>query len=211
MERVRVGAATGLRSHSSTIRILATACHLIEAFAIVLPSGPMARTHGTGEFDRASLAACGERVVLEPGCLVFHAENVSLGNDVYVGHYAILKAYYKNRLEIGDGAWIGQQAFIHAAGGVCIGKRVGIGPGVKLLTSSHRIEPGDGPIMDGELELAAVILEDGCDIGVGAIILPGVTIGRAAQVGAGSVVTGDVPAGAIVAGNPAKLLRRRGL
>lgn len=170
----------------------------------------MARSHGTGEFDAADLAACGEGTVFEPGVLVFHPENVAIGRDVYVGHHAILKGYHKNRLVIGDRCWIGQQAFLHAAGGIAIGERVGIGPAVRILTSRHAM-PADprAPIMDGELELAAVALEDGCDIGVGAIILPGVTIGRGAQIGAGAVVTRDVAAGAIAAGVPARVMGQR--
>ncbi len=145
--------------------------------------------------------------MFEPGALIFHPENVELGDDVYVGHYAILKGYYQNALVIGDGTWIGQQAFLHAAGGLTIGRRVGIGPGVRIITSSHAIPGGGQPIMDGALELAPVVLEDGCDLGVGAIVLPGVTVGRAAQVGAGAVVTRDVAPGAVVAGVPARPLR----
>ena len=77
------------------------------------------------------------------------------------------------------------------------------------LTSTHA-EPGrDQPIMKGALHFAPVTLDDGCDIGVGAVILPGVTIGRGAQVGAGAVVTSDVAAYAVVAGNPARVLRTR--
>ncbi|HUH00709.1 MAG TPA: acyltransferase [Kofleriaceae bacterium] len=169
----------------------------------------MARSHGSGEVDRAALAACGQGVVIEPGALVFHPENVELGDDVYVGHYAILKGYYINKLRIGAGSWIGQQAFLHAAGGITLGVRVGIGPGARILTSRHALsDDRDTPIMDRALELAPVVLEDGCDIGVGAIILPGVSIGRAAQVGAGAVVTRDVPAGAVVVGVPARPLLR---
>jgi hypothetical protein len=78
-------------------------------------------THGTGEFTRAQLRSCPESVVFEPGALVFHPENVSLGDNVYVGHYAILKGYYRNELVIGSGTWIGQAAFLHAAGGIHIG------------------------------------------------------------------------------------------
>lgn len=176
----------------------------------VIPSRSMARSHGTGEIDRSALAACGAGVVLEPGALIFHPENVEIGDDVYVGHHAILKGYYRNTLRIGAGSWIGQQAFLHAAGGLTIGRRVGVGPGVKIITSRHAL-PADPsvPIMDGALELAEVVLEDGCDIGVGAIILPGVRVGAGAQVGAGAVVTRDVPAGAIVAGVPARVLRQR--
>jgi acetyltransferase-like isoleucine patch superfamily enzyme len=164
----------------------------------------MARSHGTGQVDRAALAACGDGVVFEAGALVFHPENVEIGADVYVGHYAILKGYHDNRLVIGDGSWIGQQVFMHAAGGITIGRRVGIGPGARILTSAHAIPGGGRPIMDGAIERAPVVLEDGCDIGVGAIILPGVTVGRAAQVGAGAVVTRDVAPGAVVAGVPAR-------
>lgn len=167
----------------------------------------MVGTHGSGEVDRNSISLCPESVVIEPGALVFHPENLELGEEVYIGHYAILKAYYKNKMRIGARSWIGQAAFLHAAGGLDIGERVGIGPGVKIITSSHaRPTSPDIPVMDGELQFAPVILEDGCDIGVGAIILPGVRVGKGAQVGAGAVVTQDVAPGATVIGSPARPL-----
>ncbi len=170
----------------------------------------VARSHGTGEFSPGDLARCGTGVVFEPGVLVFHPENVEIGDDVYVGHHTILKGYYQNRLVIGARSWIGQQCFFHAAGGITIGERVGVGPGAKILTSTHELPSDpDVPIMDGALVFAPVVIEDGADIGVGAILLPGVRIGRGAQVGAGAVVTRDVGAGDIVAGVPAKLLRNR--
>lgn len=170
----------------------------------------MAHSHGTGAFTRADLAACGEGTILEPGVLVFHPENVELGEGVYIGHYAILKGYHCNRLRVGDRSWIGQMAFLHAAGGIDIGARVGIGPGVKIITSSHEL-PADPaiPIMDGPLRFAPVVLEDGCDLGVGAIVLPGVRIGRGAQIGAGAIVTRDVPAGGVARGAPARVERMR--
>ena len=160
-------------------------------------------------FERGQLKRCAGSVVLEPGVLVFHPENVSLDEDVYVGHYAILKGYYKNELTVGRGSWIGQAAFLHAAGGIRVGADVGLGPHVCLLTSTHGEAGRDRPIMAGPLEFAPVVLEDGCDIGIGAILLPGVTVGKGAQVGAGAVVTADVPAYAVVAGNPARVLRSR--
>lgn len=165
----------------------------------------MPSSHGTGLISREELSACGASVIIEPGALIFHPENVEIGDEVYIGHYAILKGYYQNTLRIGARSWIGQGAFLHSAGGLHIGERVGIGPGVKIITSKHEI-PRDPriPVMDGPLLFAPVTLEDGCDIGVGAIILPGVTVGRRAQVGAGAVVTHDVPAGAIVVGVPAR-------
>ena len=169
----------------------------------------MTRTHGTGQFTREQLRRCPDSVVLEPGVLVFHPENVSLDEDVYVGHHAILKGYFQNQLHVGAGSWIGQAAFLHAAGGITVGKRVGIAPHVCILTSWHTDPGRDVPIMDGALQFAPVVLEDGCDIGLNATVLPGVTIGRGAQVGAGAVVTRDVPPFSVVAGNPARILRER--
>jgi acetyltransferase-like isoleucine patch superfamily enzyme len=169
----------------------------------------MARTHGTGQFTREQFRRCPDSVILEPGVLVFHPENVSLDEDVYVGHQAILKGYFQNELRVGAGSWIGQAAFLHAAGGLTVGRRVGIAPHVCILTSIHADPGRDVPIMDGALEFAAVTLEDGCDIGINATILPGITVGQGAQVGAGAVVTRDVPAHAVVAGNPARILRQR--
>jgi acetyltransferase-like isoleucine patch superfamily enzyme len=199
-----------------------------------------ARSHGTGAFDPALLRSLGEGVVVEPGALVFHPENVSLGARVYVGHYAILKGYYRNQLAIGDESWIGQSAFLHAAGGITVGRSVGIGPHACVLTSVHGPVPRGVPILEGSrrqggtpesspldeqsssslpsrpgpiieepLCFAPVVLGDGCDLGVGAIVLPGVTVGQGAQVGAGAVVTRDVPAYAIVAGNPARVIGER--
>jgi len=148
--------------------------------------------------------------VFEPGAMVFHPENVVIGRDVYVGHYAILKGYHRNRLVIGDGSWIGQLAFLHAAGGIAIGARVGIGPGVKIVTSRHQLPPDlDVAIMDGPLAFSPVTVGDGADLGVGAIVLPGVRIGRGAQIGAGAVVTRHVPDHAIARGVPARVTGTR--
>lgn len=169
----------------------------------------MSKSHGTGQ-GPWDFAAIGEDVIIEQGVLVFHPENIRLGSNVYVGHQAILKGYYKNEMTIGDGTWIGQQCFFHSAGGITIGKQVGIGPGVKILTSTHAETAPPTPVMDGALEFAPVTIGDGCDIGVGAILLPGVTLGEGVQVGAGAVVTQDAPAGSIIAGVPAKVVRMRG-
>jgi len=170
---------------------------------------PQRRSHGDGQFVRSQLAKCGERTIFEGGVLIFHTENVYIGHDVYVGHQTILKGYYNNELHIGDGSWIGQQVFMHAAGGLFIGEDVGIGPGVRIITSMHREAGRDRPILHSPVDLAPVRIESNSDIGVGAVILPGVTIGQGAQVGAGAVVTDNVPAFSVVAGVPAKVLRMR--
>jgi acetyltransferase-like isoleucine patch superfamily enzyme len=172
---------------------------------------PERHSHGAGTFRPDQFARLGDGVVIEAGVLVFHPETIEIGSHVYVGHHAILKAYHSSRMVIGDGTWIGQQCFFHSAGGLTIGRDVGIGPAVRILTSAHRLDGLDPqePILHSPIDLAPVVIEDGSDIGVGAIVLPGVRIGRGSQVGAGAVVTADVPDYAIVAGVPARLIRSR--
>ena len=168
------------------------------------------RSHGTGIFERSQFARLGQNVIFETGVLVFHPENIEIGDDVYIGHYTILKGYYRNKMIIGSGTWIGQQCFFHSAGGITIGTNVGIGPGVKIITSGHSMDDIQMPILHSPVEAAPVLISDDSDIGVGAILLPGVTIGKGAQVGAGAVVTQSVEDYAVVAGVPAKVLRKRG-
>ena len=166
-------------------------------------------SHGDGTFGVEDFKHLGDNVVFERHSLVFHPENISIGDNVYIGHHAILKGYHSSEMIIGDDCWIGQGCFFHSAGGITIGRAVGIGPGVKLLTSSHSDTNPDIPIMHNELTFAPIRIGDGADLGVGAIVLPGVTIGEGAQIGAGAVVTRDVPPGATVVGNPARVMKRK--
>ena len=147
--------------------------------------------------------------MIEEGVLIFNAANVHLGRDVYVGHRAMLKGDTRAELVIGDGSWIGQDVYMQSAGGIQIGRRVGIGPRVAILTSTHRETPFPAPIIDAPLEFAPVSIADGCDIGIGAVLLPGAQIGPGTQVGAGSVVVGSLPPGAIAMGAPARVTRLR--
>lgn len=140
---------------------------------------------------------------------MFHPERIELGTNVYVGHNAILKGYFDETMCIGDHTWIGQQAFLHSAGGIDIGARVGIGPSVRIITSTHREAGRAIPILDSPIETAPVVLEDDCDLGVGAIVMPGVRIGRGAQIGAGAVVTEDIPPYSVALGVPARVVRER--
>ncbi|HEY0707857.1 MAG TPA: transferase, partial [Polyangia bacterium] len=133
------------------------------------------KSHGSGQFTPEQFRSLGSDCVFEPGVLVFHPENISLGRNVYVGHQAILKGYHRNQLVIEDETFIGQQVFMHAGGGIHIGRRVGIGPGVKILTSQHRDGGRDVPVLDSPIDFAPVVIEEGADLGVGAIVLPGIT------------------------------------
>lgn len=167
------------------------------------------RSHGDGNFKLSDFRKFGHNVIIENGVKIFHPGNISIGNNVYIGHNVFLKGYYKNRIDIGNNTWIGQSAFLHGAGGIKIGDFVGIGPYVKILTSFHKDLGIDSLLLFNPLEFKKVIVGDGSDIGIGAIILAGVKIGRGVIIGAGAVVTKDIPDYAVAVGIPAKIIRHR--
>ena len=86
-----------------------------------------------------------------------------------------------------------------------IGDNFQAGPGVQLLTPEH---PLDAVARRGEETARPIVIGDDVWIGGGAIILAGVTVGNRSVIGAGSVVTRDVPSDVVVVGNPAKIVRR---
>lgn len=170
---------------------------------------PTRKSHGTGRLEKTKFRELGKNVVFEEGVWVFHPENIEIGDNVYIGHATFLKGYYNSLMIIKNDTWIGQGCFLHSGGGLEIGCAVGIGPFVKILTLQHIEEEIGKPILFCKQEYKRVVIGDGCDIGIGAIVLPGVKIGEGSIVGAGAVVTKDVEPYTVVAGVPAKFLRRR--
>lgn len=137
------------------------------------------------ELLRERFAAVGEGAVVRPPFHCDYGLHISLGANVFLNFGCVI-------LDCAP---------------VSIGDRTQIGPGVQILTPDHPREPGP---REAGLEFARPIrIGRNVWIGGGALILPGVTVGDDAIVGAGAVVTRDVPAGATVAGNPARILPRR--
>jgi acetyltransferase-like isoleucine patch superfamily enzyme len=157
---------------------------------------------------RALCRAFGNGVQISRGVMFKHPETFSLGDGVFIGEHAIIQGRFDGRCEIGNHAWIGPQAYFDARD-LVIEEYVGWGPGAKVLGSNHTAQPVDVPIITTDLEIKPVVIEAWADVGVNAVILPGVRVGRGAIVGAGAVVTHDVPPLAVVAGVPASVLRYR--
>lgn len=111
---------------------------------------------------------------------------------------------YGRHIHLGERSYINIGATLLDNAPIRIGAEVMIGPNVQIYTAAHALD-ADERIQGVETALP-VTIEDRVWIGGGAILLPGVTIGREAIVGAGAVVTKDVPAGARVVGNPARVL-----
>lgn len=112
------------------------------------------------------------------------------------------------RLIVGEGVWIASQAMIRASpdSTVTIGAHVDIAPCVSIWTGTHDVLVGKSKAA-GSGKSKDITICDGVWIGMGARILPGVTVGECAVVAAGSVVTKDVPARTLVAGVPAVVKR----
>jgi acetyltransferase-like isoleucine patch superfamily enzyme len=172
--------------------------------------------HGEGEFDalmrRATLRALsrtfGDAVTVGRGVVFRHPETFEIGSGVFLGEQAVIQGRVDGTCRIGDHVWIGPQAYFDARD-LVIEPNVGWGPGARVLGSTHTGVPVDVPIMQTDLEIRLVRIGEGADIGMNAIVLPGVTIGRGAIVGAGAVVTEDVKPFSIVAGVPARFIRER--
>lgn len=110
---------------------------------------------------------------------------------------------YGKPVTIGKGCFIQQCCTFFGRGGIIIGNDVFIGPKVNLITINHDPNPDNRSATYGR----PIVIEDKVWIGINSTILPGVRIGYGAIVGAGSVVTKDVPAMTVVAGNPARIIK----
>ncbi|MDD2435444.1 MAG: acyltransferase [Bacilli bacterium] len=117
-------------------------------------------------------------------------------------------AEFSPNITIGENSGIGINARIQK--GTQIGDNVMMGPNVRIYTRNHKFQNKSIPMCEqGETELKPVIIKNDVWIGDGTIILPGIIINEGSIIGAGSVVTKDVEAYSIVAGNPAKFIKYR--
>jgi maltose O-acetyltransferase len=115
-------------------------------------------------------------------------------------------------ISLGAHSWVGQKVKIYGIGGggkLIIGDNVLMAPEVAIITTQHIIDDPEIPIVDQGEEASTVIIEDNAYIGYRVIIMPGVTIGKGAIVGAGAVVTHDIPSYSIAGGVPARIIKMR--
>jgi acetyltransferase-like isoleucine patch superfamily enzyme len=150
----------------------------------------------------------GNGVRIAGGVHFRHLETFEIGDGVFIGAQAFIQGRFDGNAKIGNHVWIGPQAYFDARD-LVLDDYVGWGPGAKVLGSAHTGLPIDQPIIETDLEIRPVRVGAWADIGTSAILLPGVTVGKGSIVGAGAVVTKDIPPFAIVAGVPARFLRWR--
>lgn len=186
---------------------------------------------------RPRLGACrgrllvGRRVQIRFPRYVSVGYNVSLGDETYVSGLSISGVRIADHVRIREHVWIqatatldepgvgvsiGERTYVGprctfgAGGGLTIGRRVLFGAAVHLLAENHQVDDPARAIDEQGVTRRGITIEDEAWIGNAAIVLDGVTVGRGAVIGAGAVVTRDVPPMAIAVGNPARVIRRRG-
>lgn len=134
---------------------------------------------------RGFITSCGDNVNLEP------------------------HSYFSLALQIGNRSGVGARSML--VGDIRIGNNVMMGTDCRMYTRNHAFDRLDVPMnQQGFTEVRPIIIEDDVWIGSNVIILPGVHVGTGAVIGAGAVVTKNVPDYAVVVGNPAKIVKYRG-
>jgi acetyltransferase-like isoleucine patch superfamily enzyme len=173
---------------------------------------------------------CGKSVTIEHAYMVEAGSNLILedfvyinalsekgflfGHNVTIGRGTSITCTYvmANKgvgLSIGNNSAIGSHSHIGARGELRIGNDVIIGPMVTIFSENHNYESLDLPIRKQGESRKGIFIEDDCWIGAGSTVLDGVTAGQDSVIAAGSVVTKDVEAYSVVAGVPAKQIKRR--
>jgi len=145
------------------------------------------------------------QATIGPGSRIWHQaqvrERAAIGHNCIVGK----GAYIDFDVAIGNNVKIQNGVYVYH--GVTVQDGVFLGPGVILTNDKlpRAINPDGSLKSDADWQVSPTLIQRGASVGAGAVILPGVTIGEFALIGAGSVVTRDVPAHGLVYGNPARL------
>lgn len=157
--------------------------------AVVLGEGTNLRSHTV--VYRGVRAGAG----LATGHGTLIREGTVLGDRVSIGSHSVLE----HHVTVGDGVRIHSSCFVPEF--TVLEDGAWLGPGVRITNARYPNRP------DTKANLEGVTVARGAAVGAGAVLLPGVRIGEGALVGAGAVVVRDVPDGAVVVGNPARVVR----
>ncbi len=149
-------------------------------------------------------------VNIDSGCLL--EGDITLDDGTYVGRDCVLLAGAGRDgfIRMGEGSLVYHHVSLYGGGGITIGRMVRVGGGVSMVSTDRVFDDPSVPIALQGHRTAPIVIEDDVWIGLHAVILAGVTVGRGAVVGAGAVVTRDVAPGAVVAGVPARVISQRG-
>ncbi|MDI7260781.1 MAG: acyltransferase [Thermodesulfobacteriota bacterium] len=146
----------------------------------------------------------GVKLALKKSCPIHIGDHVSIEKGV------VISTSERGKIIIGNNVYIGEYTVVTSNGEIEIGDNVLISPHNDIVDFNHIYQDADKPINQQGFVAKKIKIEEDVWIGSGSKILMGVTIGRGAVVGAGSVVTKAVPSYHVVIGNPAKTIKERG-
>jgi galactoside O-acetyltransferase len=164
------------------------------------------------ELMGANQITLGDRVFLYRGVrLNAQGENnhLRLGRGVALERGVDIGAMEHTTIDIGDRTYIGPYVCIVGTGNVKIGRNCLIATQSGLFANQHRFEDLSRPIRDQGVTGKGIVIEDDCWLGHKVTVLDGITIGKGSVIGAGAVVTKDIPPYSIAVGVPAKVIARR--
>jgi acetyltransferase-like isoleucine patch superfamily enzyme len=153
---------------------------------------------------RYLLRCIGKGTVVGVRTEIVNSNNVKIGKDCLLQDAVYLRAGTEGKITLGDRAAINSFARLFGHGSIEIGEDAQIGPGCLITTTDHNIYE------NLEASFKKVMIGKRAWIGANVTVLPGITIGDYAVVGAGSVVTKDVPAYSVVVGVPARVIKEIG-
>ena len=159
--------------------------------------------------------ALGKHIFLGDGVTIFGRgtdESVFLGDEIYINKDTIIESGHGGSLIIGNRTTIQPRCQFSAyKGTIRIGEDVQIAPNCAFYPYNHGMSPEKTMKQQPLISKGGIRIEDDVWLGFGVIVLDGVHIGKGAVIGAGSVVNQDVPAGAIAAGVPARVIKTRAI
>jgi acetyltransferase-like isoleucine patch superfamily enzyme len=178
--------------------------------------------NGLAAIEKGVRIRFAKNITLDQGAYIdqgvyLHAcpNGIRIGKNSLVMHGSVLHVYNfrgipHSGIWIGDNSLIGEYNVIRGQGGVRIGDRVYTSPMVQIVAVNHVFDDPSRPFVQQGITAQGITIEDDVWIGSGAIVTDGVTIGKGSVVAAGSVVTRNITPYTVVAGAPARLIRRIG-
>lgn len=156
----------------------------------------------------------GKNTLIDVGVVTTGAENISIGDYTWIDSYVRMDAMF-GELVIGKRVHVAHNCMLVGGGGLILEDYCGLSPGVKIFTNSEA--PIDGKRMSGPMiperykafVRKPVTVKKDAFLGSNVVVLPGVTIGEGAVVGANSVVAKDIPPWSIAVGAPARVVKQR--
>lgn len=151
-----------------------------------------------------------KRIFIGRASIIRRLKKISFGKNVRIGDFVRIQMYHEDaKLILKDNVYMGNRNSFLLGGSITIGENTLLASDILITSENHGNDP-ESSLSYGKQDLICkdVIIGNGCWIGEKVVVLPGVSIGDKSIIGASSVVTKDIPAYCIAAGNPAKVIKK---